>query len=112
MTDYILEQAYCALYAVEKLIGYIEDENGRAEYNRSQFKLLSFQPDRQADNATEPRKKKEESERAEKEERGINKKSAEPKTREEAKEMIRFSDCTVRRRKNGLYEIRYRRGGI
>lgn len=50
MTDYILEQAYCALYAVEKLIGYIEDENGRAEYNRSQFKLLSFQPDRQADN--------------------------------------------------------------
>jgi len=112
MTDYILEQAYCALYAVEKLIGYIEDENGRAEYNRSQFKLLSFQPARQADNATEPRKKKEESERAEKEERGINKKSAETKTIEEAKEMIRFSDCTVRRRKNGLYEIRYRRGGI
>ncbi len=55
---------------------------------------------------------KEESERAEKEERGINKKSAETKTIEEAKEMIRFSDCTVRRRKNGLYEIRYRRGGM
>ena len=112
MTDFMLEQAYYALHAVEKLIGYIEDENGRYEYNRSQFQLLSFQPNRQSVEAEELKRKKEEYKSEGAIKRVINKKSAVTETKKEDQELIRFSDCTVRRRKNGLYEIRYRRGGM
>ena len=104
MTDFILEQAYYALHAVEKLIGYIEDENGRYEYNRSQFQLLSFQPNRQSVEAEELKRKKEEHKSEGAIKRVINKKSAVTETKKEDQELIRFSDCTVRRRKNGLYQ--------
>lgn len=56
---------------------------------------------------------KEEVKEKQKEKKGeCNQKSAETETKKEEKEVIRFSDCKIRKRKNGLYEIRYRRGGI
>ena len=114
MADFILERVYAALRELEKIIGFMEGENAHFENERTRFKVLSFRP---SDAATPPigadKPQSEEVKTKQKEKKGeCNQKSAETETKKEEKEMIRFSDCKIRKRKNGLYEIRYRRGGI
>lgn len=114
MTDFILERAYSAMRELERIIGYLEGENAHFENERTRFHVISFRPAE----GTPPliganAAQKEEVKEKQKEKKGeCNQKSAETETKKEEKEVIRFSDCKIRKRKNGLYEIRYRRGGI
>lgn len=114
MTDFILERAYSAMRELERIIGYLEGENAHFENERTRFQVISFRPAE----GTPPliganAAQKEEVKEKQKEKKGeCNQKPAETETKKEEKEMIRFSDCKIRKRKNGLYEIRYRRGGI
>ena len=100
--------------------------NEELNYLETHFReMLLYLSARKIENETEEKKaiefrsawrvlntEKKERGTANKGKRKIKEKSAGTETKKEIKEMIRFSDCKTRERKNGYFEIRLRRGGI